>query len=150
MPGARVTLSTPQAIATGATPVQILFDTVIFAQAGAVRASGGVQVPSAGLYQVDANVLLNVNAPTGRIDFGVYNVTQNPSPTDVGAVCAGAVVFNHAAGLYQSIVASAVIQANANDVIGGMVGNQSGAPGVSGGIYGGSNWTSLSVVKVST
>jgi hypothetical protein len=145
-PAMKLTLSTSPAVPL-TTPMLIPFDTVGWSQGSMTRSpNGGFTVPSAGLYQIVCNMLWNT-AMNGRVDYMVVNYTQQGLANgDVStAIGGGGAIW--LVGQYQSSSFTAIVQANANDVLGIVLMNRSSAAGA---VYGLNNWTSAQCIRVSS
>jgi hypothetical protein len=122
----------------------IPFNVLNWSQGGITLSSGGFKVPSAGIYQVNLDAMLDSGFPAGRVDVGIANMTQKAGITDIGAGDGGN-LFMKTASFYQSVNCAAHVQCNANDVINAVIYARAGA----GSVYGGANWTLMSISRVS-
>ena len=130
------------------TPLLIPFDTTQWMHGGLTRApNGGFIVPATGVYEVTSNILWNQDVAGGRCDYMIVNYTQQGLVSgDVSTAAGGGGILNKPASAYQSTNMTAIVQANANDVLGVVVMNRS-ADGIA--IYSAGKWTMASCVRVS-
>lgn len=138
--------------ATVAIPLNVItlvpFDEIGLAQGGmALAPNGGFIVPSAGVYRVTSNILWNADTTGGRVDHFICNYTQGGIPSDASVAAGGAVIYNRTAGAFGSSQLTALIQANASDVLCVGVINR-GTDVIN--VYAGNNWTMAECIRVSS
>jgi len=111
-------------------------------------ASGCFKCPSAGIYLVTANLLWDAGSGTGRGDIALVNYTQQGLAGGDGSTAqGGGQIHQQTNGQYYSSNMSAMLKANANDLL-GVVAYARTAAATLYGIPG--NWSSAECCRMST
>ena len=121
------------------------FNSLVWYQGGILLVgdgSGRWYAPSAGIYVVTAQLLLDPGFGAGRIDFLVGLGSSN----DITYSDGGGTVFLKTAGQYESVSFSVALRCVQNGAYGIIIYNRTATPG---NLYGVGNYCTTTVVKVS-
>lgn len=141
-PAMMFSMSANQSVNAGNAP-WVGFNVVNWSQGGITwpnDGSGRFFAPTAGIYHVSAQILLDNTWASGRVDFTV-GLGDNNGGTAMG----GGVILYKTAGTFETATISVALQCVQNGAYGIICFNRSASPG---NIYAG-NWSSMTVVKVS-